>query len=155
MKSAKNKLIRVQLDKKFKTIKDVDFLMEVPPKGWINTVRKSLNISLKQLAKRLGVTSQNINQFENREVEGTITIDKLREVGAAMDLKLVYALIPKGGSIQGIIEEKAHETARKIVSRTSHSMKLEDQENTPERIETAIKEKTEQLINEVPRYLWD
>ena len=47
------------------------------------------------------------------------------------------------------------EVAKQIVQRTSHSMSLEDQENIPERIKKAIKDKAEQIKNEIPRYLWD
>jgi hypothetical protein len=34
-------------------------------------------------------------------------------------------------------------------------MRLEDQENNPKRIQKAIKEKTEELKSEMPKYLWD
>lgn len=46
------KLIMEQLDRKLQKLAVLnDF--EVPPKGWINTIRTGLNISLVQLAKRL------------------------------------------------------------------------------------------------------
>ena len=39
--------------------------------------------------------------------------------------------------------------------RTSHTMKLEDQENSEERIKKAIKDRAEKIKNELPKYLWD
>ena len=39
--------------------------------------------------------------------------------------------------------------------RTSHTMQLEDQENTEQRIQTAIKEKADEIKGEMPKYLWD
>ena len=39
--------------------------------------------------------------------------------------------------------------------RTSQSMKLEEQENSKERQQQAIKERTEDLKREIPKYLWD
>lgn len=39
--------------------------------------------------------------------------------------------------------------------RTSHTMKLEDQENTKERIEKAIEERMKEILNEMPKSLWD
>jgi hypothetical protein len=54
-----------------------------------------------------------------------------------------------------MIEKRAKELAQKIVLRTSNSMKLEDQENSGERIEKAIQEKTEEIKEELPKYLWE
>jgi hypothetical protein len=34
-------------------------------------------------------------------------------------------------------------------------MMLEDQENSKQRIEKAIRERAEEIKNEMPRYLWD
>jgi hypothetical protein len=49
-------------------------------------------------------------------------------------MELVYGLVPKDGSIEKLIDRKAKELATRIVSRTSNSMKLEDQENTQQRL---------------------
>ena len=58
-------------------------------------------------------------------------------------------------SLEKMIEKKAYEIAKEIVMRTSHSMMLEDQENSKERIEKAIKERAEEIKNEMPGYLWN
>jgi hypothetical protein len=70
-------------------------------------------------------------------------------------MQLVYALIPKDGSLQALIDRKANELATKIVMRTSQSMKLEDQENSEQRIKQAIQERTIAIKNELPKTLWD
>ncbi len=67
MKTDKQKLMIEQLDKRFKLIKSISNTLSMPSNGWINMIRKTLNISLKQLGKKLNVSSQNINQFEQRE----------------------------------------------------------------------------------------
>lgn len=54
-----------------------------------------------------------------------------------------------------MIEERAMQVAKEIVQRTSTSMKLEDQENLPKRIDNAIKERAQILKDEMPKYLWD
>ncbi len=155
MKTDKQKLMIDQLDKKLKQLQNVSNSIITPSRGWVYTIRKSLNMSLKQLAKRLNVTFQNINQLELREKSGTISLNKLREAADAMEMKFVYVFLPKEGSLEKMIEKQAYEAAKEIVLRTSHSMSLEDQENLPERIQKAIKDKTEQIKNELPRYLWD
>ena len=60
-------------------------------------------------------------------------------------MDLVYALVPKDGSLDALIERKARELAIKIVSRTSNTMRLEDQENSTERIKKAIDEGATEL----------
>ena len=143
-----------QLDKKlqnFATIRNI----QVPAKGWINTIRVSLNMSLKQLAKRLNITIQSVQEIESREADRKITLEKLNEVASALNLKLVYGFIPKDGTLEKMIEKKAYEIAKKIVLDTSHTMALEDQQNNPSRIEKAIKDRAQQIKLEMPKYLWD
>lgn len=112
-------------------------------------------MSLRQLGKRIGIIIPSMKELEDREQSGTITLNKLREAGAALNLKLVYAFIPEDGSLEAMIEKRARQLAREIVERTSTSMALEDQENRLERLHKAVEEKTAELVREVPRYLWD
>jgi predicted DNA-binding mobile mystery protein A len=155
MKTDKQNLIIQQLDKKFEKIQSVSNLLIVPSDGWINTLRKALSISLKQLGNKLNVSSQNINQFEQREKDGSTSLQKLKDVAEVLDMNFVYAFIPKDGSLEKLIEKRAYKLAEEIVMRTSHSMKLEDQENTKERVRKAIEERAEKIKNEMPKYLWD
>ena len=155
MKKENQSLMIDQLDKKFEMLKNVSAAFVVPPAGWINMLRKALNISLKQLARRMNVTSQNVNQLEQREMDGTISLQKLKDAAEALGMSFVYAFIPKDGSLEKLIEKRALKVAEEIVMRTSHSMKLEDQENTEERLRKAIQDRAEKIKNELPKYLWD
>jgi predicted DNA-binding mobile mystery protein A len=154
LKQAKKKLLIEQLDNKLLPLTGL-FDLYYFENGWINNIRKALNISLRQLSKKLGVTLQNVKQLEEREVSGTISINKLIETADALEMKLVYAFIPKDESLKKLIEKKALIKAKEIVERTSYTMMLEDQENSEERIKWAIKEKTDEIKNEIPKYLWD
>jgi predicted DNA-binding mobile mystery protein A len=148
------KLLVEQLDKKlekFSVLKEAD----VPPRGWINAIRTAMNMSLVQLAKRLKITSVSVKEIEEREQNKTITLNKLMEAAEALDLQFVYALLPKESSLEKIIEKRALQVAQEIVNRTSHSMKLEDQENREERLQRAIKDRADQIKQEMPKYLWD
>lgn len=127
----------------------------VPASGWIKSIRSTLGMSQQQLADRLGITKQGVQQLEAREKEGTLSLSTLREVARALDMQLVYGLVPNDGSLDALIERKARELATQIVLRTSQSMKLEDQENSPRRIQKAIKERTALLKSEMPGTLWD
>jgi predicted DNA-binding mobile mystery protein A len=142
------------LDKRFKALPQVsDFA--APPLGWIKAIRSALGISLQQIATSLSKTRQSVKEMELREKEGTITLNTLREVARSLDMELVYALVPKDGSLSALIDRKVLEMARAIVQRTSQTMKLEDQENTELRIEKAIEETFAAIKYEMPKTLWD
>jgi predicted DNA-binding mobile mystery protein A len=127
----------------------------IPPSGWINSIRKALGISAQQLANKLNVSRQGVIDMEKREIEGAITIKSLKEIAQKLDMDLVYGFVPKSGSLEVYIETKARELAEKIVNRTSNSMKLEDQENSDQRIQKAITERTEEFRKTLPKALWD
>ena len=126
-----------------------------PPTGWLKAVRVTLGMSLQQLADKLSITKQSVQEIEMREKEGNITLKSLRETANALDMQLVYGLVPKDGSIDKLIDRKARELAIRIVSRTSNTMKLEDQENTKQRLKKAVEERTAVIKHEQPKILWD
>ncbi|MBI2429052.1 MAG: mobile mystery protein A [Ignavibacteriales bacterium] len=153
MKNSNKKLIIEQLDAKLarlQVLKEID----TPSKGWIHAIRTTLNMSLADLGRRLKKTAVSVREIEEREQSRTITLNKLIEVGEALDMQFVYGFIPKQDSIEKMIERRSLEVAREVVQRTSHTMALEDQENRKERLEKAVKERAEQLKREVPKYLW-
>jgi predicted DNA-binding mobile mystery protein A len=125
----------------------------VPPNGWVKAIRIALGMSMQQLGNKLSVTKQGILDIEKREKDGSITLKSLREPGRVLDMELVYGFVPKDGSLDALIEKKALELASKIVLRTSNTMKLEDQENSKERIEKAIQERAEEIKSKMPKIL--
>jgi len=130
-------------------------LVAIPPTGWIKAIRTAIGMSMQQLGKKLTVSKQAILDIEKREKSGSITIKSLKEIARALDMQLVYGFVPNDGSLDALIEKKATELATKIVLRTSNTMKLENQGNTNTRIEKAIKERAEEIKNEMPKILWD
>ncbi len=127
----------------------------IPPTGWLKAIRMALGMSMQQLGKKLTVSRQNILDIEKREKDGAITIKSLREIAKALDMQFVYGFVPNAGSLDSLIENRAKELAKEIVLRTAQTMKLEDQENSPQRIQKAIEERTEKLKKEIPKILWD
>lgn len=135
----------------FATLKQV----AIPPTGWIKAIRTAIGMSMQQLGNKLNVSKQGILDIEKREKDGSITIKSLKEIARALDMQLVYGFVPNDGSLDALIEKRATDLATKIVLRTSNTMKLEDQGNTNKRIEKAIKERAEEIKNEMPKILWD
>jgi len=151
---SRQRLIIEQSDRKLTPFRQLDAVV-IPPRGWINTIRLALKMSLRQLGNRLSISPQSVKEFEDREVTGTITLKSLKDIGAALDMKFVYGFIPKSNSLEEMIEKRALEVAREIVLRTSQTMKLEDQENSNDRLGKAIKNKAAEIVIKMPKFLWD
>ncbi len=150
----KQKLIMEQLDRKIVRYKGLEEIV-VPPNGWIYSIRQAINMSLRQLGNRLSITPQSVKEIEEREKNRTVSLKVLQQVASALNMNFVYGFIPKGYSLEKMIEKRANELATQIVQRTSINMSLEDQRNSDERIKRAIMDKTEVIKNEMPKYIWD
>ncbi|MBC8310718.1 MAG: mobile mystery protein A [Candidatus Marinimicrobia bacterium] len=149
-----NRLILDQLDSKIKNCKNLSDVI-APSKGWIYSIRKALNMSLRQLGERMSITTQSVWEIENREKNGTISLNVLRQVGESLNMRLVYGFIPEDASLHKMIEKRALALATEIVQRTSVSMALENQKPSKGYIDRAIKEKAHEIREEMPKYLWD
>jgi predicted DNA-binding mobile mystery protein A len=150
----KQKLILEQVDYKILQLKKIEDLA-IPSTGWVYAIRQALGMSLRQLGNKMRITPQSVKEIEEREKNGSISLNVLRQFGNCLDMKLVYGFIPKETSLYDMIEKRALELATNIVNRTSISMKLEDQENNPERLQKAIQEKKNEIKSEMPKYLWE
>jgi len=150
----KNKLQIEHLETKIRAFAPLT-KVAIPPTGWIKAIRLALGMSLQQLANRISITKQSAQEMEQREKEGSISLKSLRETARALDMVLIYGFVPKDGSLDALIDRKAREFATKIVTRTSNTMKLEDQENSEIRLRKAIEERTMILKLQIPKVLWD
>jgi predicted DNA-binding mobile mystery protein A len=127
----------------------------IPPTGWVRAIRTAIGMTMLQLGRKLSISKQSVQDIERREKEGSATIKALREAARALDMQLVYGFVPNDVSLEALIDRKAKNLAEQIVLRTSHSMKLEDQENSKLHIEKAIQERAVIIKNEMPKTLWD
>lgn len=150
----KRKLLVEQLDQKLKAFQNMEMVV-IPNKGWVSTIRTTLNMTLEQLGAKLKITRQGIKKVEESEANGTITLNSLKEIGKAMDLKFVYGFVPNDGTIDNLITKKAEQLAQKIVWRTNQNMRLEDQGIGEEKIKEAISELADELKREMKKSLWD
>lgn len=150
----KNKLLFHQLSDKMDKLTVMRNVV-APQMGWVKTIRKGVGMTMEQLGKRLSVSKQAIQDMENREIKGSVTLKSMTEIANALNMKFVYGFVPNDANLEKMIENRALEIATNIVQRTSNSMKLENQANSKYRIEKAIKERATEIINETPKILWD
>lgn len=114
-----------------------------PRKGWIRAIREAIGLSASDLAKKMGTSRQLAVQQEKAESEDRITLKSLRAFAEALDCDLVYALLPRSGSLQGLADDRIRTKARANVLGVEHSMALENQASGA--LEQAIEDETRRL----------
>ncbi len=129
--------------------------VRVPPGGWLRAVREALEITQAQLARRLNISRQSLQDFERAEAEGRITLESLDRVARALDCRMMYAVIPENGSLDDIRTRRAEAVADRLLKPTSHSMKLEAQGISERERKRQRKLLIESLLRESPRKLWE
>jgi len=151
---AKRKLLVEQLDRKLKPFQGTEKII-IPEQGWINNIRVALNMTLEQLGNKLNITRQGAKRIEESEASGSISLKSMKEIGEHLHMRFVYGFVPIDGSVENLINRKAEDLAKKIVLRTNHNMKLENQGNSKERIAQAINDLSDELKREINKSLWD
>ena len=126
-----------------------------PDNGWVNAIRVSIKMSLRQLGERLRITPQGVRDLEKREKEGAITINTLKEVGRVLDMDLVYGFISRHNSLEDMIETRAREIAEEVVLKTRQTMQLDHSRKSENDIKKAIQQKTYEISSKMPSNLWD
>jgi predicted DNA-binding mobile mystery protein A len=144
MRNEFRNLLLNQLDRKLEPYRAAGKVSR-PAKGWIRALRQALGVSSGELARRLGTSRQLPLQLENAEAEDRITLKSLRAMAHALDCELVYALVPRAGSLHALIEDRARAEAKQRVLGVEHSMALENQSSG--RIDEAIEAETRRLVD--------
>lgn len=157
MKKDKKKLHKQRqiLDKKFQSLSQFKDLLARPRSGWLKVIRESLGISSSQLAKRLGGAQSSLMGVEERERTKKVSLETLQKTAEAMDCEFFYMILPKGKSLEEILDLRAQKASEKILSDVSHSMKLEDQGLSKKELESQMKELTKTLKESLDPSLWD
>jgi predicted DNA-binding mobile mystery protein A len=110
--------------------RNLELARSLPPRpsgGWISSVREALGISQREVGKKMRASGQAIQQFEQAEAEGRISIRALRRVAGSMGCELVYTLVPRSGSFAELAERPTRERATHDAKSVLHTMALEDQ----------------------------
>lgn len=147
------KLIREQLDttlKHFRPIVDISR----PHKGWIKAVRDALGMNGRQFAKKLGVNPSRVTEMEQSEISGSLTLKSMHKAAEALDCVFVYGLVPRD-SLESMVREQVSKVARSRFERSSHTMALEDQALSALEKKKVFKELEDELLRNMPKYLWD
>lgn len=129
-------------------------LSSPPGGGWVRAIREALGMTQAQLAARLGISRQSLQDLERAEANRRITLDSLDRLAKAMDCRLVYALVPEKGSLEDVRARRAQEVADELLKSTEHSMKLESQGVPARESKRQRKLLADSLLRGSPRKLW-
>lgn len=127
----------------------------LPAIGWIRFVRQSIGMSLRQLGERMGIKPQSVSDIELREADGKVTLATLREAAEALDMRVVYAFVPKQGTMSEMVRRQARKLAEDAVARTSISMSLEEQSVPREELLREVDYLVEELMRKNTRTFWN
>jgi predicted DNA-binding mobile mystery protein A len=116
-----------------------------PAKGWIRAIREASGVTLLELATRMKGSLSLAAQFEKSEAEYRITLNSLKQVAGALGCDLVYALVPRQGTLHELAEHQAAEAATADVLAVEHTMALENQ--AVGGVKEKIQEEADRILN--------
>jgi len=123
-------------------------------RGWLGAVRTALRRSKSEVARKLNVTPSTVLRYESSEAAGTITLETLRRYADALGCDLVYGLVPRTGSLESFMRQRAEHVAAHIIGNVTHSMALEAQAPAESFVQNQIDELTEELLSTQSAEIW-
>ena len=140
-------IFRRSYKKKFDTLKKV--VIEIPPQGWLRTIRELLGMTTTQFAKKIGVSQPRVFNMEKNEKK--LKISTMEKIADSLNCDFVYAIVPRE-NIDDIIYNQAKREALKILKNVNRNMGLENQSiDSEELLEDVIKE----LLNGNIARIWN
>ncbi len=136
------------IEERLNSLKMQDIIAR-PPSGWIRFIRKALNMSSKALAKRVGVSPNNISETEKAEAAEAITLSKLKRVAEGLNCEFVYYFLPRE-PIDKMLEKRARYVAELVLRNDKlRNINIDDKDELTREIEKLA---SELILN---KRLWD
>ena len=125
-----------------------------PRRGWIRAIQQALGITNRELARRLHLKPQSIEDMQEYEAKETIKLQTLRKLAEALNCRLVYAVIPNK-PLEEMRLEQARRVAQRQLNPVAHSMSLEAQGVSDADQKSELDRLVEKLLAGNPRKLWE
>ena len=133
------------LDLAAKQLADV----EVPPKGWIASMRAALGMSADYVARRKGVSRNAVYQAERNEKDGAVSLKQMEQLATAMGGKFVYAIVPHDR-----IDEMKYRQAKSKAIQLLNVDETASAWSTDEK-QDWIDDKAAELMHDMPNHFWE
>ena len=125
-----------------------------PRRGWIRAIQEALGVTNVQLARRLKLKPQTIENMQHNEASGTIKLQTLRKLAEALGCRVVYAVIPLK-PLEEMRRDRAYAIAGRQLRPVAHSMKLEAQGISDTAEQRALDRLVAELLKGNPKKLWE
>ena len=76
--------------------------------NWLRRVRRALGVHVTDMARELDVNPSVIYRLEQSEDRKSISLKAMEKAAAAMDCKVVYAIVPRAGKTLLELAERRH-----------------------------------------------
>lgn len=151
-----DRLAKLQISQMDATFDELKKLTKVttPTQGWARTIRQALGMSVRQLARRTGLSKTSVHSIETSEARGKVQLDSLEKLADGLNCKLVYALVPRT-SLKQTLTDQARIKAKTMVLQVSDSMDLELQGIPDKEKKRQIEELAEEILRSKGRKFWD
>jgi predicted DNA-binding mobile mystery protein A len=144
---------RMRIDKALKDIRKCGYRFKtIDVHRWIRDLRKRMNMSQKQLAKRSQITQPQLSQIESGRAK--VTMETLGKVFEGLFCDLLICPFPRI-EIEEVLRKQAYFAAKKKLASLHGSMALEDQVPPKEFLEKKIQEVADDLIRSGSTEIWD
>jgi predicted DNA-binding mobile mystery protein A len=124
-----------------------------PSRGWLKEIREALGRTERQQAQRLGISGSTLHKSEQSEAQERISLGQLRKLADGLGCEMVYALVPRK-PLTEVVQDRATQLAKEEVYGVAHTMGLEDQRPTDERIQKQVARRAEDLLRGKWSDLW-
>jgi predicted DNA-binding mobile mystery protein A len=111
-------------------------------------------MSKTQLAKRIDIARQSLDDLESNEVRETITLASLRNAADALGCDLQYALVPRK-PLEKLITEQALKKASNKLARVNQSQALVASAIDAEPLSRAVTDLAREIEVKRPADLWN
>lgn len=93
--------------------------------SWLRLIRQATGIPAKEVARRLSITQWNVFRLEKAERSSRIQLSSLRRAAEALDCELLYAIVPRTGTLEELAEgqRRAVEEARRAMQDRNAAMR--------------------------------
>ena len=125
-----------------------------PRSGWIAAIRQALGMSKTQLARRVNVARQSLDELESNELKGTITLASLRNAADGLGCDLHYVLVPRK-PLEQMVAAQALRRASKKLGRINQSQALEASAIEKESLSRAVTDLAKEIEVKRPADLWN
>ena len=125
-----------------------------PRTGWIASIRQALGMSKTQLARRINIARQSLDDLEANEVKETITLASMRNAADALGCDLQYVFVPRK-PLEKLIAEQALRRANEKLGRINQSQALEASAIETGPLSRAVTDLAKEIEMKRPADLWN